>query len=223
MTPGERIRSQPRVGRQQPRPIRSTYRSRIEHTLEGTAHFAVPASAAPLTAGGVLFKDTSVTFVLPMPHEVSASASVELGPTSTLVGDVTWTDWSRFQQLALAFGNPLQPQLTQRADFTNSLRGALGVIFRPSGGVWEFRTGTLYETTPVPDATRTPRLPEANNFGVSVGASHRLGERSAFDVSFSHLIPHDAPIQLQDPAAGQLTGSVHWRLDILAASVTWKF
>ena len=47
---------------------------------------------------------------------------------------------------------------------------AVGVIYRASD-TWELRTGALYETTPVPDATRTPRLPEGNHAGFSAGAS----------------------------------------------------
>jgi long-chain fatty acid transport protein len=199
-----------------------TYRSQIEHKLEGTAHFAVPAAAAPLTAGGALFKDTRAISVLPMPHEVSASGSYELGAAWTLVGDLTWTDWSRFRQFTVTFANPLQPPVVQSANFDNSLRSAIGAIFRASG-TWEIRTGALYETTPVPDSTRTPRLPEVNNAGISAGASYRLGDRGDIDVSFSHLMPHNATIVLHDPAAGQLVGSVRWRLDILAASVNLRF
>jgi long-chain fatty acid transport protein len=199
-----------------------TYRSQIEHPLAGTAHFTVPAAAAALTAGGALFRDTAATSVLPMPHEVSVSASYELGPEWTLVGDETWTDWSRFDQFAVTFANPLQPALVQSASFRNSSRSAIGLIYR-TPRKFVIRTGALYETTPVPDATRTPRLPEVNNAGISTGASYRHGERVELDFSFSHLFPHDAPISLQNPAAGQLVGRVHWRLDIAAVALNLRF
>jgi long-subunit fatty acid transport protein len=66
-------------------------------------------------------------------------------------------------------------------------------------------------------------LPEVDNAGISVGASYRRSARWDLDFSFSHLFPHDAPIVLQDPAAGRLTGKVRWRLDIMAASVNVNF
>jgi long-chain fatty acid transport protein len=199
-----------------------TYRSQVEHTVKGTAHFSVPVEAAPLTAGGTLFEDTPASAVLPMPRELSTSVSYELRPQWRIVGDVTWTDWSRFEGLVVTFANPSQPPLSQKADFNDSVRGAVGVIYRTSGP-WEFRAGGLYETTPVPDATRSPRLPEANNTGLSVGATRHVGGRWDLDVSFSHLLPHSAPIALQDPAAGALEGKVRWRLDILAASFSRRF
>jgi long-chain fatty acid transport protein len=199
-----------------------TYRSQIEHTVAGTAHFTVPTEAAALTAGGALFKDTPASAVLPMPRELSMSASCELGPKWVLVGDVTWTDWSRFERLVVTFENPAQPALMQEARFDDSWRGAVGVIYRTTGR-WELRAGGLYETTPVPDALRTPRLPEVNNTGVSGGGSYRMSERWEFDFSFSHLMPHEAPIVLEDAAAGRLTGKVRWRLDIMAMAINVRF
>lgn len=198
----------------------ATYRSQIEHQLDGTADFTVPQEALALT-GGVLFSDTGAATTLPMPHELSVSAAYDIDARWTVVGDVTWTDWSRFQQLAVTFDNAAQPSVIQDALFDDSVRSAVGVVFKASD-TWELRTGALYETSPVPDATRTPRLPEGDHSGFSLGGTYRMGRRAELDFSFSHLIPHDASIQLQDPAAGLLTGSVRWRLDILAVALTLK-
>ena len=200
----------------------ATYRSQIEHTLEGTADFSVPSAAAPLTVGGALFADTAASAVLPMPHELSGSLAYDLTPKWVLVGDATWTDWSRFQRLVVTFENPLQTPLSQEARFEDSLRGAVGVIYR-ANSTWDIRAGALYETTPVPDATRTPRLPEGNNSGFSAGTSFKLGDHAEIDFSYSHLLPHEVPILLNDPAAGRLTGDVRWRLDILGVSLSLRF
>ena len=115
-----------------------TYRSQIEHTVKGTARFSVPTEAAALTAGGALFRDTPATAVLPMPREFSTSASYQLGPKWVLAGDVTWTDWSRFERLVVTFANPSQPALMQNASFNDSIRSAVGIIYR-TGGAWELR------------------------------------------------------------------------------------
>ena len=50
-----------------------------------------------------------------------------------------------------------------------------------------------------------------------------MNERWELDFSFSHLVPHDAPIFLQDPAAGRLSGNIRWRLDIAAAALNVRF
>jgi long-chain fatty acid transport protein len=104
--------------------------------------------------------------------------------------------------------------LTQAAHFNDSFRAAVGVVYRATD-VWQVRAGGVYESTPVPDATRNPRLPEVDNTAFSVGATYRVNDRYEFDFSYSHLLPHDAPISLEIPGAGELVGSVRWRVDIL--------
>jgi long-chain fatty acid transport protein len=199
----------------------STYRAQVEHSLEGPADFTVPASAAAFQASGA-FVPTSASAVLPMPRELSASASFDLNPKWTVVGDLTWTDWSQFKSFVVTFENPAQATLAQDASFADSARGAVGVIYRPND-LWRIRAGALYEDVPVPDATRTPRLPEANNTGFTLGGSYRVNQKWDLDFSWSHLIPHDAPIRLSDPAAGTMTGKVRWLTDAIAVGLNARF
>lgn len=202
--------------------IGASFRSRIDHALRGEADFTVPVEAAALTQGGQLFADSQATVVLPMPAEVSVSASHRLTDAWTLLGDVTWTDWSVFQTLRLDFDNPAQPAVEQNASWDDSVRVALGARVG-LGHRWVVRTGAAYETTPVPDATRTPRLPERHHTWLSGSASYVAGRRWAFDVNFSHLLTPDAPIRLTDPAAGVLAGSVHWRLNVIGFGAVMTF
>jgi long-chain fatty acid transport protein len=199
-----------------------TYRSQIEHTLAGTADFTVPSAAAPLTAGGLLFADTPAEVVLPMPHELSISASHEADQDWLFLGDFTWTRWSVFKELLVTFENPLQPAVQQAADWDDSIRLAVGAR-RRLNDAWSLRGGLAYETVPVPDATRNARLPEDDHTWISAGATYAGGGRWTFDLHYSHLITPDAPIRLQDPAAGQLDGAVHWRLNIVGLSATVRF
>jgi long-chain fatty acid transport protein len=198
-----------------------TYREQVEHTLSGDATFTAPAEAQLFMATGQ-FVNTNATTQLPMPRELSVGGSHELARNWVLLADFTWTDWSRFDELTVTFANPAQPDLTQAADFKDSFRSAVGVVYRATD-VWDLRAGGVYEWTPVPDATRNPRLPEVDNTAFSVGATYRVGQRYEFDFSYSHLFPHDAPISLEIAGAGELVGSVRWRVDILAASLTMRF
>jgi long-chain fatty acid transport protein len=198
-----------------------TYRSEVEHQLDGEADFTLPAAAGALTAGGRLFADTGARVTLPMPHEISTSASHRVGNQWTLLTDVTWTRWSAFRELAVTFDNPLQPPVRQDARWDNSLRVAGGALARV-GERWSLRGGAAYETTPVPDATRTPRLPERNHTWLATSATYG-GDRWHWDVHFTHLITPDAPIAIDDAAAGALRGTVHWRLNIAGVSATIRF
>ena len=199
----------------------ATYRSEIKHHLAGDADFTVPAAATPLTLGGLLFADTSAHVSLPMPHEVSVSGSEDVTDRWTLLGDVTYTRWSAFKELVVSFDNPLQPTVRQDASWDDSIRFAGGVRIRTSGK-WMFRAGAAHETTPVPDATRTPRLPERDHTWLSASATY-TGPRWQWDFSGTHLITPDAGLALSDPFAGTLHGDVHWRLTIGGVSATIRF
>jgi long-chain fatty acid transport protein len=68
----------------------------------------VPSSATVLTGSGA-FRDTTVRGKLNLPDVVSLSAVHELDRQWSLLGDATWTNWSRFKELRFEFGNPAQP------------------------------------------------------------------------------------------------------------------
>jgi long-chain fatty acid transport protein len=202
--------------------IGAAYRSEINHDLRGPADFTVPAAAAPLTAGGRVFADTEARVRLPMPHELSVSASHRVNADWMLLGDATWTRWSAFKELTVEFDNPLQPAVHQPADWRDALRVAAGAK-RSLGSHWSVRTGAAYEISPVPQATRTPRLPERNHTWLSAAGSRTTAGGWTYDIHVSHLITPDAGIDLSDAAAGTLTGNVHWRLTVLGVSATKRF
>ncbi len=196
----------------------ASYRSHVGHSLRGTVDFTVPAEAMPLAAG---FADGAAAVSLPMPAELATSVSYPLTRTWLLLGDVTWTDWSRFQSLRVRFDDPARPPLEQAANWDDSLRVAIGTSAHVKD--WVVRAGVAYETTPVPDATRTPRLPEADHTWVSGSATYAFNKRWRLDVHASHLFTPDASIHQLDPASGLLQGAMHWRLTILGAAVVVAF
>jgi long-chain fatty acid transport protein len=200
----------------------ASFRSRIDHTLRGTADFTVPAGAEALTQGGRVFADTDARVTLPMPAELSVSASGNLSETWTLLGDVTWTNWSVFEVLRVDFDNASQPPVQQDASWDDSIRVAGGLRAR-AGPRWVVTGGVGYETTPVPDATRTARLPERAHTWLSGSASYTGTGRWRFDIHGSHLLTPDAPIALTDPAAGVLAGTVHWRLTVIGFGAVVTF
>ena len=202
--------------------IGATYRSRVEHTLSGQADFTVPTQATPMTAGGLLFADTGARTVLPMPSELSVSASRALPGGWMLLGDATWTGWSRFQELRVSFDNPSQPAVRQPADWRDSVRFAVGAR-NTFARTWTVHGGVGYETTPVPDATRNARLPEENHAWFSAGASYQRSDSLRLDFHASHLVTPNAEIRLDDPFAGRLVGNVHWRLSVFGVSAALRF
>ncbi len=84
------------------------YRSGITHNLKGDADFTVPGSVAALTRTGA-FRDTGASAKLKLPDSLSLGVYHELSPRVALMGDVTWTNWSRFKELRAI--STIQPNL----------------------------------------------------------------------------------------------------------------
>ena len=99
----------------------------------------------------------------------------------------------------------MQPAVVQAGDYIDTARASMGVIFH-ANDKWILRGGAFYDDSPIPQSSRTPRLPEGDNLVFTAGGTYRSVAWD-FDFGWSHLVPHDASLQTADPAAGLLVGN----------------
>jgi long-chain fatty acid transport protein len=198
------------------------YRSKVALSLKGHANFRVPEQAAFLTATGA-FTNTDVKAAVDLPETVSISAVHEINPQWTLMGDVTWTRWSRFDEIVFRFDNPAQPTSSQPEDWNDSTRYSLGLNWRPTGA-WTLRTGVAYDETPVPGSReRTARIPDNDRTWLSFGLGYRFSPRLSFDLGYSHLFIDDASIDNTEVSTGHvLKGKYDLNVDVVSAQVEWR-
>jgi long-chain fatty acid transport protein len=199
------------------------YRSKIHHELDGTARFTVPKQAVILqTASGAL-RDTDAHAETDFPERVALGVSHELVRNWTVLGDIVWTRWSRFEELKFTFDNPSQPPITQPQDWDDSFRFALGVRWTPDP-VWTLRLGTAYDQTPVPSATlRTPRIPDADRYWIAAGVGVRPFERLQLDIGYAHIFSPSVSIDNADPVTGHiLRGEYDASAEVFGAQLTWN-
>ncbi|MGQ0591295.1 MAG: outer membrane protein transport protein [Gammaproteobacteria bacterium] len=76
----------------------------------------MPAFAAATGA----FQDTGASTTLDLPDGVSVSAHHQLDERFAVLGDITWTHWSRFDQIVVRFDNPRQPPLVTPQDWEDA-------------------------------------------------------------------------------------------------------
>lgn len=196
-----------------------TWRSSVEHRLEGRADFDVPADAAPLLAGGA-FQDTGVRSKIELPETLSLGFTRDFGRRWTLLAGVEWTRWSRFEELRMRFDNPNQSDSVQPERWEDAWRFALGLQFRPDDR-WTLRAGAAFDQSPVPSDTRTPRLPDADRLWTAVGVSCRVAGGVSVDLSWLHEFVEDAKIRQTDfPVRGNLLGTTESSVDYLSLSVS---
>jgi long-chain fatty acid transport protein len=196
------------------------YRSHIEHELGGEADFTVPVPAFAAATGA--FQDTGASTVLDLPDSVSVSAYHQLDDRFAVLGDITWTHWSRFDQIVVRFDNPRQPDLVTPQDWEDAFRYALGIRYHAEGPV-TLRVGAAYDETPVPDPRlRSPRIPDQDRVWLTFGASYRYSEAIALDFAYAHLFIDDARVENTEVITGHvLNGDFDGEIDIVAAQLVW--
>ena len=206
----------------EPRPgsrIGLAYRSNVKHTLKGDVDFTVPANLQPVLGG--VFADSGASADLDLPETLSVSGYHEVNDKLALLADVTWTRWSRFDELRVRFDGGLADS-AQPADWKNVFRYSLGLNYR-AHPEWMFRGGLAYDEEPIRNAElRTPRIPGNDRKWVSLGLSHTPNDRLRLDLGYSHLFVDRTPIDNTEGTTGHtLTGTYRNSVDIFSAQVVW--
>ncbi|HEX9193914.1 MAG TPA: outer membrane protein transport protein [Burkholderiales bacterium] len=189
-----------------------SYRSQIKYHITG-----------PLTFTNTPLPNGNESLYITMPDSLSFALSHRIDSKWTLLGDLTWTGWSKIQQLNITFDNGLPASVTPE-NFKNTWRAGVGATYRYSDD-WSIKMGAAYDQTPVNNTDRTPRLPDQNRLWLSVGGQHRLSSATTLDFGYAHLFLKDAPID-QDASAtgnGHLVGTYRGSIDILGVQFAYRF
>jgi long-chain fatty acid transport protein len=181
---------------------------------------ATLASLQPI--GG--FIDQDATAPLDLPSILTFSAYHELTPTLALLADLAWADWSVFDELRVNFSSVDTIQGTSSVtpeDWDDTSRIALGVLYRHDDR-WTFRGGVAYDETPVPDATRTPRIPDESRYLIAAGVGYRW---KALEINFSyaHSFVEDATVNDTTRLTNNLVGTFDNSTDIFSIGGTLRF
>jgi long-chain fatty acid transport protein len=205
-----------------------SYRSAVSHTMNGPLDFTLDDDGVGAVIAGLtgLFADTDAETTLTTPDRVSAGFRARLSPQWTVLGEVDWTNWSRFQELRVVPDNPLQPHDVTIAQWEDSWFGSLGVEFQ-ANDQWTLRAGAGVDQSPIPDETRNPRIPDANRTWVSIGFTVQLSQSINLSASYSHLFLPDEPIalnQFQDGNAlrGNIAGDGEAGADFVGLQLNYR-
>jgi long-chain fatty acid transport protein len=161
------------------------YHSNIKQDLKGTAHIQY----------GALGLDTTrpVSAELNLPEVASLSYYQDVNRDFSLMADVSWTRWSRFNELRIKFDDPNLNDVVVPQNWRNTTRVALGGEYR-YGDSQTFRVGAALDPSPVTDATRNPRIPDADRVWASIGYGYAYSKNTQFDIGLAHLFVKDGTI-----------------------------
>ena len=194
------------------------YRSFISYSLKGNASFSLAAAGNGGVAGD-----------LKVPESVSISFFSTLNRQWELMGDVTWTRWSRLQRLNVVRTTLVPGALltSLSLNWDDTTRVSVGANYKPNA-TWKIRFGLAYDPTPTNNTDRTPRLPDQERWWVAVGAQYRLSKASTLDFGYAHEFIKDASVNVPVPgfatcAAGCLNGSFENKADIFSVQFNHSF
>jgi long-chain fatty acid transport protein len=181
------------------------FRSSVKHGLGGHATL-LPAA----------FIDGGVKADLKTPETVTLGIKYDLNDQVKLMGGVEWANWSRFKDLTITRNDTGAVLATTSEKWRDSWFFSLGGEYAYSDAL-TLRAGAAYEKSPVPDATRTPRLPDNDRYWLSLGAGYKMNDWLTANLSYSHVFMKDGKVSLAPPPS-PLQATFKQHLDIVAAS-----
>lgn len=199
-----------------------SYRSKIDHTLKGSAEYAVPAGTPPLPS----LANKSAQAAANLPESLSLSVAHKVNDKVEVLGDITRTNWSSFNELRVI--NPADGSTitVTPENWKDVNRYSLGMNYKYNDRL-KLRTGVALDKEPIPSATdRTPRIPGNDRKWVSVGANYKLNKGMSVDVGYSHLFVKNTDINnthSTSTANYTLNGTYKADVDIVGAQLNWRF
>jgi long-chain fatty acid transport protein len=203
------------------------YRSSTSYKISGTVTFS---NRPALLATGL--PDGPVTADITLPAIASLNLFHKISPQWDLLADVGWTDWSRLKVLNIVRSSGALLATTP-LNWKDTWRVGVGANYHMNTQ-WTLRFGTAYDQTPVPDADRTPRIPDQDRVWTAVGAQYRLTKQAAIDFGYAHLFVRDGSVNLcnaaqaaANPAAcsgkNNLVGNFKNNVNIVSAQFRYAF
>ncbi|MGN2242878.1 OmpP1/FadL family transporter [Frateuria sp. GZRR33] len=203
-----------------------SYRSKIDHTLEGTGNFTrtpgyeLLLSNPQLAASLPPFEHTTGRADFTTPATAIASYWHQ-GEKFGLGVDLAWTKWDVFKELRVTYGNT-QPDSVETYNWRNTWYAAIGGDYYVNDKL-TLRAGISVDTTPTYNATRTPRVPDSTRKFAAVGIGYKASEHFEINASYAHIFVNQAHVNATSGTGDTVTGNFDDYGNLLSLSAQYKF
>jgi long-chain fatty acid transport protein len=177
------------------------FRSSIAHTLKGDARIG---AANP----GISAKFKS-------PETVTLGLRQQVTDQVTIMGGVEWANWSRFKELRIVDQASGAAIAATPFEWKDSWYFSAGAEYAHTDAL-TLRGGVAYEKSPVPDSTRSVRVPDNDRYWLSLGASYKFTDTMTANLAYSHVIIKDG-----DVAALNTTFKQHLNIVSIGLTRDW--
>jgi len=202
------------------------WRSEIKHNLEGTVDFAGNAGESPAVRAATANSDVRSSITLP--GSAALSSVTALDERWNLLTDITWTNWSKIQELSFTrvnapSGAAAIPSTAFR--WRDTMRYAVGAT-RQMNEKTKIKFGVAFDETPVTTDLRGVRLPDENRLMFAAGSQYQLDENCKVDLGVTYFKAAKANINSDGGNQNQYgLVSGHYKADayILSAQFSHRF
>lgn len=196
-----------------------TYHSQTNTELTGDSTFTGPLASIATEGATDQIKSNNVSADVDLPSTTTLSLYHDVNPRWSVMGTVNYTDWSVFQNVTLknvagvvqnGFGLstpvflPTTLDVTIPEDFHNTWSFVVGAHYRMTDKLM-WRTGIGLDQDPTVDNARNLRLPDNDEYTVSIGAHYQFNKRIGADAGYTHFFVPDAVINSSGTAGQQIT------------------
>jgi long-chain fatty acid transport protein len=182
------------------------YRSQTRLNLEGKENIN-GAFISPISAK------------LNLPDILTVGLRQKVTEKLTVTAGFEWAGWSSVKD-PIAINGALTPGTALTLGYEDSWYASIGAEYDYNDYL-TVRAGVGYEKSPIPDAFRNLRLPDANRVWASVGGSYNVSDKLAIDVGYSHLFIEDARVQVA--GAENYSADTSSSADIISASMRYQW
>jgi long-chain fatty acid transport protein len=178
------------------------YRSRVDVDYDGD-----------FSIGGVPAGDFSAK--IKYPSSAAVGYGIQLTDTVQVEAFLEWLGWSVNDVQIINAG--ALPPVAQVNDWNDTITAAIGGSWQFADG-WVFRTGYIFMESPIPDATITPILPDADRHVIGLGIGYTVKGHS-LDLSYAYSIFEDRI----SPAGSAAPGTYDIDSDLVGVTYSYSF
>lgn len=181
------------------------YRSKIDHTLQGTGEwhldgraFQNPAAVAGVRGVGYAAEESASVKVI-TPESLSLHSMWKVNPQWNVFGNITWTRHSRFSELDINWENPkyvanaaaggltTSDKTTLRPNWKDTWKFAVGASYQITEPL-QLRAGLSYDQAPVrSDNERLSTMPDNDRITLGLGAKYDLSKNSSVNLAYAYM------------------------------------
>jgi long-chain fatty acid transport protein len=207
-----------------------TYRSRVRHTVEGSADFTgivFPLSLNPL------LQTSNARATIVTPDSADLSITQIINEQFRIAMDLQWTGWSVFKSLGVfrTSGALTNTNLTAPTpeNFRNTWFVSVGGTYNYDEN-WTFRAGVAYDESPVRSSNITVRLPDADRFWLALGAGYKFSDGFSVDLGVAHIFMRDSNLNssvnstlLNPGGIDRISGNFKNQVDLVSLQTRFRF